>query len=58
MNVRVELRHIVLLLSFSVSVTPGAGIGRVPVVPDAVTLKEPLNIELAQMRARLLLLQM
>ena len=56
-NVRVELRHVLLLLSLSVSVTPVAGIGRVPVVPPAITLIVPLNTELVQTRNKLSLLQ-
>ena len=56
-NVRVELRHVALLLSFSVNVTPLAGIGTRHVVPDANTLMVPLNTELDQMRRLLLLLQ-
>ena len=54
---RVELRHVVLLLSFSTRVTPVAGIGMGPVVLTANTLIVPLNTELIQTRARLSLLQ-
>ena len=57
LNVRVEERHVALLLLFSISVTPVTLSGGTTAVVDATIFKLPLHTELVHVRKRPLLVQ-